>query len=170
MKLISQDPGFLDLYRCWWRMLVTEFLGDKFQMLVQALSVFVTNDPLSFYVSVGHQYLNLCHYHRKNKQLEVANTTMSPTSLLPISIPYVMLKATQRNLVVFKVSFFGHKHFTNRQAGCLRWESIDIYSQGIDGNELIDIPQFYLSIKSSLGEKRKQEKTTKIEKRIWRQK
>ena len=82
----------------------------------------------------------------------------------------IVLKATQRNLVVFKVSFFGHKHFTNRQAGCLRWESIDIYSQGIDSNELIDIPQFYLSIKSSLGEKRKQEKTTKIEKRIWRQK
>ena len=49
---------------------------------------------------------------------------------------------------------------------CLKWVSDDIYSQWIDVIELIDIPQFYLSIKSSLGEKRKQEKTTKIEKEL----
>ena len=52
---------FMRLHRCWWRMLVTKCVCDNFEILVTALSLFVTDIFchrylfLSFNISVGHQ-------------------------------------------------------------------------------------------------------------------
>ena len=195
MILFSRFNKFKRLNRCWKRMSETKCFHEMLlTKSYRWFTVSVTNFPYKFchnhsnfknsltwghdltnhesfwsvssplFVSWIHFYLSLSTF------LYLFSVTITPLlSIWSLQCPYFYSKIYHglKYLVLklrsaIKISING-KLFLAR---CLKWRSVDIYSQWIDVNELIDIPQFYLSIKSSLGEKRKQEKTTKIEKRI----
>ena len=93
----------LETNRNWWRILETKYIGDKFEMLVTVLAVFVSNilyergsisDRLSVNISLGfplgHQYpkdvtnIEIPSLTPKNcDQHKVTNINLSPTSMWP---------------------------------------------------------------------------------------
>ena len=83
------DGHGLGLHRCWWRMLETKCVGDKFEMLVTDSGC---RWPIKYIEKITNITIKvsnililpptsaISHYHK------VANISMSPTSLSPFMI------------------------------------------------------------------------------------
>ena len=71
------------LHRCWWRMLETKCVGDKFEMLLTDLIHWENrqhNEKVAN-IMIVPPTSQISHHHK------VTNITMSPTSLSPLKDP-----------------------------------------------------------------------------------